>query len=44
MDNLLTLTFEIIECVFKILALALASFECEPPESSHEKDRYKSLK
>ncbi|KAK7866810.1 hypothetical protein R5R35_005243 [Gryllus longicercus] len=25
-------------------ALALASFECEPPENNHEKERYKSLK
>ncbi|XP_075215870.1 uncharacterized protein LOC142321567 isoform X1 [Lycorma delicatula] len=25
-------------------ALALASFECEPPENNHEKERYKALK
>lgn len=25
-------------------ALALASFECEPPENNHEKERYKTLK
>uniref|UniRef100_A0ABD2XCJ1 Ras-GEF domain-containing family member 1B n=1 Tax=Trichogramma kaykai TaxID=54128 RepID=A0ABD2XCJ1_9HYME len=25
-------------------ALALASFECEPPDNNHEKDRYKALK
>ncbi|OXU32068.1 hypothetical protein TSAR_004842 [Trichomalopsis sarcophagae] len=25
-------------------ALALASFECEPPDNNHEKDRYKLLK
>lgn len=24
--------------------LALASFECEPPENNHEKDHYKFLK
>lgn len=24
--------------------LAMASFDCEPPENSAEKDRYKSLK
>lgn len=24
--------------------LALASFECEPPDNNHEKDHYKSLK
>jgi hypothetical protein len=25
-------------------ALAIASFECEPPENSFEKERYKNLK
>lgn len=24
--------------------LAMASFECEPPDNAHEKDRYKALK
>jgi hypothetical protein len=27
-----------------VSALALASFECEPPENNHEKERYKALK
>lgn len=26
------------------LALLLASFECEPPENSHEKEQYKHIK
>lgn len=30
--------------VFSENSLALASFECEPPENSYEKDRYKQLK
>jgi len=30
--------------VFSENSLALASFECEPPDNSYEKDRYKKLK
>jgi hypothetical protein len=30
--------------LWSVSALALASFECEPPENNHEKERYKALK
>jgi hypothetical protein len=30
--------------MYYVSALALASFECEPPENNHEKERYKALR
>jgi len=35
---------KIIYCQFVSVALALASYECEPPDSSYEKHHYKQLK
>ena len=26
------------------IGIALSSFECEPPDNSHEKERFKALK
>uniref|UniRef100_A0A6M2DLT5 Putative guanine nucleotide exchange factor n=1 Tax=Xenopsylla cheopis TaxID=163159 RepID=A0A6M2DLT5_XENCH len=42
--NAKVLTFLQSNPVLSENALALASFECEPPENNHEKDRYKALK
>lgn len=33
-----------IQSILNENTLALASFDCEPPENQHEKDRYKALK